>query len=72
MSFSDEDQKSLEEILEEHLSENFPSFHREELLSEEVQGEMDNASLSFDSLMQMQKRLTEVYHNLISKKDLEK
>ncbi len=69
MSFSsDEGHKSLSEILDEHLLQNPPSSHTEALLSEEVSGKMNDASLSFDSLMKMQKRLTEVYHDLMSKK----
>ncbi len=68
----EEGQKSLEKVLEEHFSsKNSSSLNKAsfcELISQEVQGEMQKAALSFDSLMQMQKRLTEIYHNLMRKK----
>jgi hypothetical protein len=71
----DEEQKSLEKILKEHFAnKNNSSLNKasfSELISQEVQGEMQEASLSFDSLMQMQKRLTEIYHDLMKKKSPE-
>jgi hypothetical protein len=76
MSIPKDEKKSLEEILGEHLlnkttaSSNRLNFF--DLLAQEVKSEMKDAALSFDSLMRMQKRLTEAYLELINKNCHEK